>query len=338
MSGRDEKLRRYTTEFWVGLFTFLGILLAVYMVFRTGDLRFERKKGYEVIAVFSDVAGLEVGDTVRIAGVQVGRVERIRLEDNQGKVTLVIDHRVPLYEDATAYVKTYGLLGDRYVTIDPGHSRFPRVNPGGMIRTAVSPEELEVLVGRLNEVAGDIRSVTTTLRKVLGGPEGEKTLREILVHTRDLSQELVETIRDNKEQFKRITTHLATLTTEMEAMVSENRKSVQKTLAGLPDTAENLRVITEETRRIFEKHHEDIAETLQNLRVASAQLESSLASLETISRQVKEGKGSLGKLVQDDALYEEAKSTLREARNLIEDMREQAPISAFIAVGGAAMF
>ena len=61
-----------------------------------------------------------------------------------------------------------------------------------------------------------------------------------------------------------------------------------------------------------------------------------LDMLDRRSQRIREGEGTLGKLIYDEALYEEAKNTLTEARNLIEDMREQAPISAFISVGGAA--
>jgi len=331
-------LRRYTTEFWVGLFTLISLLLALYMVFRTGDLRLERQPGYNVLVDFPDVAGLDVGDTVRVAGVEVGKVESINLEENLGRVVLSIDHRVPLYEDATAQVETYGLLGDRYISINPGHSKLPRVDPGGEIHSAVSPEELDALFAKLSEVADDIKTVTTTLRNVLGGEEGELALREILENSRDLSKELVETVQQNQEDFRQITKQVAVLTREMQGMVAENREAVHRTLATVPETAENVQKITGDARRLFDDHYEDISETISNLRVASLQLEASLKAMEQIAGQVREGEGTLGKLVQDDALYVEAKSTLREMRNLIEDLREQAPISAFIAVGGAALF
>lgn len=331
-------MRKYTTEFWVGLFTLVSLVIALYMVFRTGDLRLDREPGYKVFALFPDVAGLDVGDTVRVAGVRVGKVETIQLEANQGRVLFSVDHRVALYEDATAQVGTYGLLGDRYIEIDPGHSTLPRVEPGGEIHTAVSPEELDALVAKLSEVATDIKAVTQTMKNVLGGAEGEEALREILTNTRNLSKELVQTVRDNQEEFRQITHQVASLTRQMQEMVSENRDAVNRTLSAMPDTAENVREITEEARRLISDHYDDIAETLENLKVASNQLEASLKAIEELSTQVNAGEGTLGKLIHDDALYVEATSTLREARNLIEDLREQAPISAFIAVGGAALF
>jgi phospholipid/cholesterol/gamma-HCH transport system substrate-binding protein len=331
-------LRKYTTEFWVGLFTLISLLIALYMVFRTGDLRLERQPGYKVLVDFTDVAGLDIGDTVRVAGVEVGKVEAIRLEKNVGRVTISIDHRVPLYEDASAQVETYGLLGDRYISVDPGHSKLPRVAPGGEIQSAISPEALDALFGKLSEVASDIKTVTETLKNVLGGEEGELALREILENSRDLSKELVETVRQNQDDFRQITKQVSQLTREMQGMVAENREAVNRTFATMPETAENVREITADARQLFHDHYEDISETLTNLRAASLQLEASLKAIEQISGQIREGEGTLGKLVQDDSLYVEARSTLREMRNLIEDLREQAPISAFIAVGGAALF
>ncbi|MGW8324048.1 MAG: MlaD family protein, partial [Thermodesulfobacteriota bacterium] len=97
------------TEFWVGLFTLAGIALALYMVYRTGDIRWESRTGYEVVANFKNISGLDVGDTVRVAGVEVGKVERIGLKKEFARVTLVVDHDVALYEDADAQVKTHGL-------------------------------------------------------------------------------------------------------------------------------------------------------------------------------------------------------------------------------------
>ena len=72
------------TEFWVGLFTLFGIGLALYMVYRTGDLRWKREPGYEVYANFQNISGLDVGDTVRVAGVDVGKVGEIKLKGALG--------------------------------------------------------------------------------------------------------------------------------------------------------------------------------------------------------------------------------------------------------------
>jgi len=323
------------TEFWVGLFTLLGIFLALYMVYRTGDIRWEKTRGYEVLVNFRNISGLDVGDTVRVAGVEVGKVEGITLKKDVARVALVVDHHVALFEDATAQVKTHGLLGNQYLSIDPGHERFPRVKPGGEIQSSVSQDDVNVVMGKLSHVASDIQSVTENLKRVFGGEEGEESLREIFNSTQTLSREMAHIATENKEQIKQITTHLAGLTGEIQQMVSENREAIRLTMATLPETADNLRGITGDTRRLMEEHYEDLSVMFKQLRVASVRLDASLENMEEISQQIKDGEGTLGKLISDPELYDEATNTLREARNLIEDMREQAPISAFISLGGA---
>ena len=323
------------TEFWVGLFTLVGIGLALYMIYRTGDIRWEKTRGYAVHVNFQNVSGLDVGDTVRVAGVEVGKVDQINLKKDLARVTLVLDHRVVLHADATAQVKTHGLLGNQFVSVDPGHERLARINPGGEISSSVAQDNINVVMGKLSTVASDIQSVTENLKRVFGGAEGEEALKEVLANTRTLSRQMVEITGENREQIKQITTHLAGLTGEIQQMVSENREAIQKTLSTLPETAENLRGITGETRKLLEEHYEDISVTLSQLRTASLRLDESLENMAEISKQIKDGEGTLGKLISDPALYEEASNTLREARNLIEDLREQAPISAFISLGGA---
>lgn len=327
---------RFKTEFWVGLITVLGVLVGLYMVFRTGDFRLDRRPGYKVAVELSDVAGLDVGDSVRVAGVYVGKVEDIRLDGGVARVVFSVDPDVEIYEDASVRVSTYGLLGDRFISIDPGSPSLPRLGPGAEIRTAEVPESMDVFLDRLSRVAADIKRVTENLSNVLGGPEGEKALREILTNTQELSRDLASIARENQGQVQEITTNLASLTREMEGMVSENREAIRKTMAAMPETAENLRGVTEEAHLFLKDNRQGLSETVEQLRMASVKLNASLENIELVSRKIQQGEGSLGKLVQDEGLYDEARNTLVEMRNLIEDLREQAPISAFIAVGGAA--
>jgi phospholipid/cholesterol/gamma-HCH transport system substrate-binding protein len=328
-------MRRYTLELWVGLFTLLGIATALYMVYRKGGLHWEKGATYPVYVSFPDVAGVTVNDLVRVAGVDVGRVTGIELRENRGRLTLSIDKQVPLYDDATAAVKTYGLIGDRYIALDPGHVQRPRIPPGGEIRVSAPPEDLDALVRTLNGVAGDLKHVTESVKKAFGDEQGEKSLRELLENTRQLSEHLVRVVKDNQEQFRNLTRDMASLTGELSGMVAENREAVRRTVDMLPATAENLQGITRDTRDLLRTHKEDISQMLSQLKAASERLDAALRNVEEVSRKINQGEGSLGKLINDEELYNEAKNTMKEARHLIEDMREQAPISAFVSVGRA---
>jgi phospholipid/cholesterol/gamma-HCH transport system substrate-binding protein len=88
---------------------------------------------YHVYAEFDDVAGLEPGDPVTVAGIKVGRIKSLKLVDYVAVVEMSMDEGFEIQEDAVASIRYKGLLGDKYVQITPGGSDR-LVKPGGAIR------------------------------------------------------------------------------------------------------------------------------------------------------------------------------------------------------------
>src|SRR5262245_61830005 len=123
---------RREIEIGVGLFMLVGVLALAYLSIRLGQVDLFGTRGYTVHADFPTVGGLKSGATVEIAGVRVGRVESIRLKDYQARVTMEIDTGVTLQTDAIVSVKTKGLIGEKFVQINPGGSE-KTVPPGGKL-------------------------------------------------------------------------------------------------------------------------------------------------------------------------------------------------------------
>ena len=139
-------MKRFNLEVTVGLFVVLGLCALAYLSVRLGQLQVGRGNTYDLTAVFPTVAGLREGATVEIAGVQVGRVQDIKLADYAAVVTLRLDKQVKLQDDAIASIRTRGLIGEKYVRITPGGSeRF--LAAGGRIREVEPPIDIEALIG-----------------------------------------------------------------------------------------------------------------------------------------------------------------------------------------------
>ena len=96
--------------------------------------------------MFPTVAGLRVGATVEIAGVQVGRVQDIKLEDYSAVITLRLDNQVVLQDDAIASIRTRGLIGEKYVRLTPGGSER-HLSAGGRVREIEPPIDIEAMIG-----------------------------------------------------------------------------------------------------------------------------------------------------------------------------------------------
>ena len=140
-------MRRSALELGIGLFVIIGILALAYLSVKLGRVDFLGGQGYQITADFPSVGGLKTGSTVEIAGVEVGRVEAITLADYQARVIMRIQNWVKLQEDSIASIKTKGLIGEKYVRINPGGSDR-MIKPNGRIREVEPPVDFEELLSK----------------------------------------------------------------------------------------------------------------------------------------------------------------------------------------------
>jgi len=139
-------MRRMDVEVVVGLFLLLGVVALGYLSVRLGKMEVLGFRGYAVFADFPTVGGLKTGASVEIAGVKVGQVEEIALNEYKARLTLRINKKIRLQEDTIASVKTKGLIGEKYVRLSPGGSD-EMIPPGGRIRETEPPIDIEDLIG-----------------------------------------------------------------------------------------------------------------------------------------------------------------------------------------------
>lgn len=137
----------WTVETGVGLFILVGLVCVAYLSLNLGDVRVLGGADYTVYAKFSNVSGLKKKAAVTMAGVEIGRVEDIRLQDGAAVVALRITKNVKLEEDAIASIKTMGIIGDKYIAISAGASE-EWIPPDGWIRETQPPLDVEELVGK----------------------------------------------------------------------------------------------------------------------------------------------------------------------------------------------
>ena len=134
-------------EFIVGVFVLVGILCLGYLSVKLGKLELIGGNVYEVIAQFNTASGLKAGSSVEIAGVEVGRVRAITLNDDRAAVILAVDNSVKLYTDTIASIKTRGIIGEKFLALSPGGGGDP-LKPGDTIRDTESGLDLEELVSQ----------------------------------------------------------------------------------------------------------------------------------------------------------------------------------------------
>lgn len=144
-------MQKRTLEIWVGLFVVAGMVALFFLSMKVSSLnKFSVDEGYIVEAHFENVGGLKVRSPVSVSGVKVGRVDAIRydMENYEARVTLLIDSKYNAFpEDTSASIFTSGLLGEQYVSLEPGGSDNFLKN-GDEIKLVQSAVILEQLIGQ----------------------------------------------------------------------------------------------------------------------------------------------------------------------------------------------
>ncbi len=140
-------MRKAGLEFVVGIFMIAGILSFGYLSVKLARMEIVGTSGLNLVAIFSNAGGLKTGAQVEIAGVPIGRVRSITLEDYRARVELFIRADVAIQEDAIARIKTKGLLGEKYVDIIPGGSDID-LQDTEMIFETQPPVDIEDLISK----------------------------------------------------------------------------------------------------------------------------------------------------------------------------------------------
>ena len=143
-----------TRDLMVGLFVLAGLAALAYLSLQVGGLEFGGSERILLRATFDDIGGLSVRAPVRVAGVKVGRVARIELDDDlRAEVFLEIESDVGLSVDSAAAIRTSGLLGDQFVAVELG-AEDEVLLVGEEFAFTHSALSIDKLIGRFVQDAG----------------------------------------------------------------------------------------------------------------------------------------------------------------------------------------
>ncbi len=270
----------------VGLFFIGTIVLLAVLIFRAEKLEVGGKRNQsERFTFFDQVAGLNIQSAVRIAGVKVGDVRTITLENGRARLVLGLSREVPIYRDATVSLGSIGILGDKFVDLDPGHSTKGPF-PEGVPLPSKAGVSLENLMDTLADVGKNVKGVTQALNESIGGEQGRQKLDEIV---------------DN----------IRVLTAEFRAMSQENHGAINQTLANvealstdlrdkLPKLAQQFETVGKNLNAILEENRPELKGVVGDVRKLAQSFQGTAENLKTLTDRVNKGEGTIGKLLNDE--------------------------------------
>jgi phospholipid/cholesterol/gamma-HCH transport system substrate-binding protein len=214
-------------EMKVGFFALAVLVIAALITVKVSERAVTAGRGYELITIFSNAAGLKPKAPVELAGVEVGVVKDIELYDSRGaKVTLVLNKKVKLPADSQAVLRTRGFLGDTYVELVPGSVSAPILKSGETITDTGTSGDLNQLMHQFNQIASDIKAVTASLRTMVSEDQ-DAPINRIVNNLDQFTETIKELTVENQTNINRISANLAEFTEALRQSREEVEASVE---------------------------------------------------------------------------------------------------------------
>lgn len=336
-------------EMKVGLFFIIGMFILAALTFYSGSLDDWFQRRYTLYAHFNKVDGLQENDPITLAGVQIGKVKHMQVRSEQVEVAMLIDRDAVVHKDSAARIETESLLGGKYIGITLGSPDAPPLQDGDRIESHEAAD-IAAIMQNVADLAEDFRvaannfntnqqKLASQIDGILGENRGNvretlASLNRIVNGNEDAIRETIENLRAAGPQLKETAERVNAITAKIESGEGTLGKLVQddSLYTDMRELSAKLGETSETVTRVLGDNEADVRDAIASLREATPRLQATMDRIDRISAKIENGEGSLGKLVQDDTLYNEATQMFKESRHAAEDVREQVPIITFSSV------
>ena len=337
-SKRHLTWKDLSMEFIAGLFFAVAMATLMYFTIFLGNRSLFGEKITRPVA-FRDVSGLTKGDNVQLYGVVVGRVEEMTLEKTGVTVWLRLDRKIPFYNDHKIEVRYSSVLGGRYIALSPGTESSGVYAPERPLRGLEAADLVNETTALVQSLKEEVNHIRDTLEKEQVLPKVARFVDNLNAMSEDLraGKGTLGKLMQDPELYNQANTALAAV-----KVASDNLGGLTGDLRAGKGTAgklltddrvyNDLQAVTHDFRTISEtmvRGESSMGRLLMDKGELYISLRSTLSAAEEVAEAVRSGKGTLGKLAMDPALYNDTRQTILEVRGAVQDFREQAPVSTF---------
>lgn len=325
-------MMRVNPETGVGIFVLAALGIFFYMTFQIGVFRLDSSKYREQVVYFKDVSGLARKADVKIAGVKVGWVESIDLAQGQDAYQAVahimVNKSYQLRSDAYAVVRQDGLLGVKYLEITPGDPLLPSLKTGQALGTpGKAPVSIDDLLQQFKQIATNVDEITSTVKDSLGGPDAKTQLRSMFENLGKAAEKIA-SFSDGMDRI------VGRNEADVNAIIQDIRSLAHDLREGVPGIQDDIRRVAqkleidvlpsfqssiEKISRAFDRDFDKMANTLDAtadaIQQAAYETRDGFKSIGQVATKIDQGKGLLGKLVNEDQTYNDLKSAVQGLRN-----------------------
>ena len=274
-----------------------GIALFIYgFSFLKGTSLFERDK--TIYTIYNEVEGLVPGAKVTINGLSVGKISEIDFLPNSTKIliTMKIRDELVFSTRSTALLYETGLIGGMAVAIKPVFDNENQIISGDTLASEVKPGLTELINRQIEPLQAKISSMLSSADSLFIG------VSNVLDNNTQLN------LKSTLQNLSNTTQNLNEASSSLIKILDDNQSYINTTFNNFSDTSANLKSITD-----------SISEA--NISLTMRELNETIKGLNLIVSSIENGKGTLGKIVNDESLYESLIDASDELESLLSDLK-----------------
>lgn len=318
---------RDSVESRLGLFfAFAIVALLVVLEFAGGFGFLER--GYHLRAVFKNVQELKTGDFVKMAGVEVGRVEHIRLTNGLASVTMNLRKGTDVRVDSKVALKFTGLMAQNYLSIEPGASSTP-AEEGATLQSIEQPD-LSVIMTKLDNVATGVENLTKSF-------SGEK-IDNLIGPFTDFMKNNQTNLTASIANIRTVTQRIANGQGTVGKLINEDTLYVTalNTVSNFEGTATNIQALSDQAHTFLTNVNATVTGINEGQGTIGKLVKDdtlyrettgTMSNLHQISIKINKGQGTVGQLINDDTILKNAKVSLQKLDKATESLEDTGPLS-----------
>ena len=286
-------MTRKNIELRVGLVVIAAVIILVATIIWIQGYRFGRNN-YTVSVLFNEVGSLAKGDPVMVSGIKMGKVQDLALTDQGVKVDLTLSDNVILKEDATITVKNIGLMGERFLAVNPGKSpnRLDLTVPvKGSYDTGI-PE----VMGMMGEMIAELRNLVYSIKNSIASDSNMNKFTQMISNFEQLSLSLTDYVKRNNNKLDQTAENFLRASSELRRLATANADKVDSAMMRVDNSTKKIESMTDDFQKVAQTARE-------------------------FADKLDQGDGTLQMMVNDRRLYDDLRRTADNIDALISDIR-----------------
>jgi phospholipid/cholesterol/gamma-HCH transport system substrate-binding protein len=288
-----------SNEARIGIAVFLAAIILVGGIIFLKGIDF-RSKEYRLTLFYGNVNGLTEGSPITIAGLNIGKVQDMRLAGNVIAVSIAIDNKVNISKDSKAFIKSSSLMGGKQIAMIPGVS--PEILKDGDTLTGAYEADLTELTSTLSPISTNVLGILERVNTTFDDPT-RRNIQSILLELNRAAIELQQVIQQQGGHLNYAVGNFATFSEDLSRF------------------AKRLDTIAVDQKGNINEGIKSIRVTAKTMEEASGRFKDASTSIDNVFKKLERGDGSIGKLMNDERLYNHLDSLIINLSELAKDLK-----------------